>query len=37
VTIGLLEVIETTGQALAKSLIELLDKYGKKENCLCQR
>jgi len=27
-TIGLFEIIETTWQALAKSLIELLDKYG---------
>jgi len=27
VTIGLFEAIETTRQALAKSLIELLDKY----------
>ncbi len=26
--IGLFETIETSGQALAKSLIELLDKYG---------
>jgi hypothetical protein len=28
VTIGLFEVIETNGQALVRSLIELLDKYG---------
>jgi hypothetical protein len=28
VIIGLFETIETSGQALAKSLIELLDKYG---------
>jgi hypothetical protein len=28
VTIGLFEATETIGQALAKSLIELLDKYG---------
>ncbi len=28
VIIGLFELIETIGQALAKSLIELLDKYG---------
>ncbi len=27
-TIGLFEVIETTSQALARNLIELLEKYG---------
>jgi hypothetical protein len=38
VTIGLFETIETIGQALARSLTSLMDKYGsKKKNCLCQK
>jgi hypothetical protein len=37
VTIGLFKTIETISQALARNLIELLDKYGLwKKNCLCQ-
>jgi hypothetical protein len=35
VTIGLFKGIETTSQALAINLIELLDKYGLRKN-LCQ-
>ncbi len=38
VTLGLFEATKTSRQTLAKSLIELLDKYGKeKTHCLCQR
>jgi cytosine/adenosine deaminase-related metal-dependent hydrolase len=38
VIIGLFEAIETTSQALTRSFIDLLDKYGlrKKIHCLCQ-
>jgi len=38
VTINLFEVIKTIIQALVRSLIDLLDKYGlrKKIHCLCQ-
>ncbi len=34
VTIGLFEATKITGQALVKSLIELLDKYGLKKKIL---
>jgi hypothetical protein len=34
VTIGLFEVVKTTRQALAKSLTELLDKYGLRKNII---
>jgi hypothetical protein len=38
VTISLFETIETIGQTLVRSLIELLDKWFKeKDHCLCER